>query len=114
MDGAGAAPQECGLRAVLHQVCARLCDVAGNPTAASTALEVSLNNSALAADGSGLAASVSVPGGNKVKLRGGVAVFKEVRVAAEQPGTYSLRVQSASRKVRRWWREVAVPITLVL
>lgn len=51
-------------------------------------------------DGSGAAASVSVPGGNKAKLsKAGVAVFKEVRLAAEAPGTFALRVQSASRKV---------------
>lgn len=61
---------------------------------------MTLNGSALAVDGSGAAAAVSVTGGNKVKLKGGVAVFKEVRVAAELPGAYALRVQSASRKVR--------------
>ncbi len=63
-------------------------------------MQVSLSNSALSVDGSGAAASVAVPGGNKVKLKGGVAVFKEVRVVADHPGTYALRVQGASRKVR--------------
>lgn len=61
--------------------------------------QVSLNSSALATDGSGRAASVSVSGGNKVKVKKGVAVFKDVRVEADEAGSYALRVQSASRKV---------------
>lgn len=63
------------------------------------ALQVSLNSSALATDGSGRAASVSVSGGNKVKVKKGAAVFKDVRVSAEEAGSYALRIQSASRKV---------------
>lgn len=62
-------------------------------------LQVSLNSSALATDGSGRAASVSVSGGNKVKVKKGTAVFKDVRVSAEEAGSYALRIQSASRKV---------------
>ena len=60
---------------------------------------MSLSSSALATDGSGRAASVSVSGGNKVKVKKGSAMFKDVRVTAEEAGSYALRVQSASRKV---------------
>ena len=62
-------------------------------------LQVSLCSSALAIDGSGCAASVAASGGNKIKLKNGVAVFKDVCVVAEEAGTYALRVQGASRKV---------------
>ena len=62
-------------------------------------MQVSLNSSALASDGTGRAAAVAVSGGNKVKVKKGVAVFKDVRVTAEEAGSYMLRVQGASRKV---------------
>ncbi len=62
-------------------------------------MQVSLNSSALATDGSGRAAALSVSGGNKVKVKKGAAVFKDVRVSADEAGSYALRVQSASRKV---------------
>lgn len=42
---------------------------------------------------------MSVSGGNKIKLKQGVAVFKDVRVVADEAGSYALRVQGASRKV---------------
>ena len=42
---------------------------------------------------------MSVSGGNKVKVKKGSAMFKDVRVTAEEAGSYALRVQSASRKV---------------
>ena len=48
---------------------------------------------------SGRAAAVSMSGGNKVKVKKGAAVFKDVRVSADEAGSYALRVQSASRKV---------------
>lgn len=63
------------------------------------AMQVSLNSSALATDGSGRAAAVSASGGNKVKAKKGAAVFRDVRVQADEAGAYALRVQSASRKV---------------
>ncbi|PRW58303.1 Structural maintenance of chromosomes flexible hinge domain-containing 1 [Chlorella sorokiniana] len=89
---------EVGTKAALPQLRVRVCDAAGNPTTSET-FEVSLNSSALATDGSGRAASVSVAGGNKVKVKKGAAVFKDVRVSADEAGSYALRVQSASRKV---------------
>jgi hypothetical protein len=61
--------------------------------------QVSLSSSALAIDGSGRAASVTASGGNKVKMKRGVAVFRDVRVVAEEAGSYELRVQGASRKI---------------
>jgi hypothetical protein len=60
--------------------------------------QVSLAPSALAPDGSGVAATVTVPGGNKAKVKEGEAVFKNVRIEAEAPGHYVLRAKSASRK----------------
>lgn len=62
-------------------------------------VQVSLAPSALAADGSGVAAAITAPGGNKAKVKDGEAVFKNVRIEADSPGAYTLRVKSASRKV---------------
>ncbi len=62
-------------------------------------VQVSLAPSALAADGSGVAAAITAPGGNKAKVKDGEAVFKSVRIEADSPGAYTLRVKSASRKV---------------
>ena len=42
---------------------------------------------------------MAAAGGNKVKVKNGVAVFKDVRLSAELSGSYAVRVQSASRKV---------------
>ncbi|KAL4443930.1 hypothetical protein ABPG75_011667 [Micractinium tetrahymenae] len=94
----GPATIECGTKATLPQLRVRVSDAAGNPTTSET-FEVSVNSSALATDGSGRAAHVAVEGGNKVKVKKGVAVLKDVRVTAEEAGSYALRVQSASRKV---------------
>ena len=63
-------------------------------------LQVALNPSALAADDSGHAVSVQASGGNKVKLQKGTAVFKDVKITAEEAGEYVLRIASGSRKVR--------------
>jgi len=63
------------------------------------AVQVALNPSALAADDSGHAASVQASGGNKVKLQKGAAVFKDVKITAEDAGEYVLRIASGSRKV---------------
>lgn len=62
-------------------------------------VQVSLVPSALGGDGSGVAATVTVPGGNKVKMKDGEALFKNVRIEADAPGAYTLHVKSASRKV---------------
>ena len=62
-------------------------------------MQVTLDPSAMAVDGSGAAASVSVAGGNKAKLKDGTALFKSVRIEAEAPGVYTLHAKSASRKV---------------
>lgn len=62
-------------------------------------LQIQLQNSALNADGSGGSASVQASGSNKAKLKKGVALYKDVRLQAETPGTYVLRVVSASRKI---------------
>jgi hypothetical protein len=62
-------------------------------------LQVSLGSAAQAADGSDLSASVAANGGNKVKLKKGVALFRDVVITAEQAGSYVLRVAAASRKV---------------
>ncbi len=56
--------------------------------------------SAVAADGSGAAAATAVPGGNRARVREGVALFKDVRVVAERPGTFLLTAKTASRKAR--------------
>ena len=60
---------------------------------------MALNPSALAADDSGHAASIQASGGNKMKLQKGSAVFKDVKITAEEAGEYVLRVASGSRKV---------------
>ena len=67
--------------------------------AGAVVVQVSLAPSALAADGSGVAAAITAPGGNKAKVKDGEAVFKNVRIEADSPGAYTLRVKSASRKV---------------
>lgn len=61
---------------------------------------MALNPSALAADDSGHAASVQASGGNKIKLQKGTAVFKDIKITAEEAGEYVLRIASGSRKVR--------------
>ncbi len=48
------------------------------------AVQVSVNSSALATDGSGRAAHVAVEGGNKIKVKKGVALLKDVRVTADE------------------------------
>lgn len=95
----GLASLDCGTKAVIPQLRIRLADAAGNPTSSSDSFDVSINSSALASDGSGRSAAVSVSGGNKTKMKKGAAVFKDVRVCAEEAGSYALRVQSSSRKV---------------
>ena len=62
---------------------------------------MALNPSALAGDDSGHAASIQASGGNKTKLQKGTAVFKDVKITAEEAGEYVLRVASGSRKVRQ-------------
>lgn len=62
--------------------------------------QVQLAPSAVAADDSGAAAATTVPGGNRARVREGVALFKDVRVVAEQPGTFLLTAKTASRKAR--------------
>lgn len=59
-------------------------------------LQVALNPSALAEDGS--AAKIQAAGSNKAKLRDGTASFVDVSIAADAPGRYTLRAASASRK----------------
>jgi structural maintenance of chromosomes flexible hinge domain-containing protein 1 len=97
----GAASMDCGTRAVLGNVEVVLRDAAGYPTKSTETFEVTLAGSALSADGSGRAAKVVANNANKAKITKGKssAVFKGVTVTAEAPGTYALRVQSASRKV---------------
>lgn len=97
----GPASVECGTRAVLGNVEVVLRDAAGYPTKSTETFELLLSGSALATDGSGKAAKVVANGGNKAKMTKGKgsALFKGVTVTAEAPGTYALRVQSASRKM---------------
>lgn len=95
----GLARLDCGTRAVISQLRVRVVDNAGNPTTTSETFDITINASALATDGSGRCAAVSVNGGNKTKMKKGAAVFKDVRVKAEEAGSYALRVQAASRKV---------------
>lgn len=59
-----------------------------------------LQTCALSADDeSAPAAKVSASGSNRVKLHNGVASFRGVKVAADTPGPYLLRVEPLSRKV---------------
>jgi hypothetical protein len=46
-----------------------------------------------------VAARVAAAGSNRAKLRNGIAVFKNIRVAAPSEGPYKLTVASVSRKV---------------
>lgn len=62
-------------------------------------LKVTLLPSGLATDGSGLAVNIAATGGNKSKITAGVAVFQDVKLQAEQPGTYQIRAKSTSRAV---------------
>ena len=75
-------------------------------------LQVALNPSALAADDSGHAASVQASGGNKAKLQKGAAVFKDVRITAEEAGDYVLRIASGSRKVTHLTSNQHKPVVL--
>ena len=71
-------------------------------------LQVALNPSALAEDGS--AAKIQAAGSNKAKLRDGTASFVDVSVAADAPGQYMLRAASASRK--HCMEDASVPLQL--
>eukprot|EP00884_Botryococcus_braunii_P005311 jgi/Botrbrau1/14781/Bobra.0284s0014.2 len=87
-------------RAVLHQLRVFTVDIAGNPTKGpDKSCEVTLQPSGLAVDGSGLAVNIAAAGGNKAKITAGVAVFLDVKLQAEQPGTYQIRAKSTSRAV---------------
>jgi hypothetical protein len=92
---------ECGTKAMLAVLRVRAVDAAGNPTLLCGVdnYDVAINGSALATDGSGRSAAAAVQGGNKAKVKKGVAVFKNIKLTAEVAGSYALRVQSASRKV---------------
>jgi len=46
-----------------------------------------------------VAAKVAAAGSNRAKVRGGIAVFKGVKLSADGPGAYLLRAASATRKV---------------
>ena len=59
--------------------------------------QVVLVPTALATEGAH-AATVSVPGGNKSRLRDGVATFKDVKILAEHSGCYKLTAKAAGRK----------------
>lgn len=59
-------------------------------------VQVALNQSALAEDGS--AAKIQAAGSNKAKLRDGTASFTDVSILADVPGEYQIRVAAASRK----------------
>lgn len=61
--------------------------------------QVMLQPSALATDGSGAATSISAAGGNKAKMKAGVAIFKDVCLRAENAGIYAVMAKSSSRKV---------------
>jgi hypothetical protein len=62
-------------------------------------MKVTLQPSGLAVDGSGLAVNIAAAGGNKAKITAGVAVFLDVKLQAEQSGTYQIRAKSTSRAV---------------
>eukprot|EP00887_Chlorella_sp_A99_P005757 scaffold1.g5757.t1 len=80
----GLASLDCGTKVVIPQLRLHVVDAAGNPTTCSDSFDVSINSSALASDGSGRSAAVSVNGGNKTKMKKGAAVFKDVRSASRK------------------------------
>lgn len=88
----------CGTRGLLGELHVRACDAFGNVVEAA-GFEVLLQPAAIATDGSGHAAKVNAAGTNRVKLKRGVAVLRDVRINAEQAATYAVRVASATRKV---------------
>jgi hypothetical protein len=97
----GASVLETGTRATVPTIAVVLVDATGNPAPAREVFEVTLAPSALAVDGSGRAAKVALAGATRAKIARGAttAVFRGVALAAEAPGVYALRAQSASRKV---------------
>ena len=62
--------------------------------------QVLLGVSALAASGSGAAAAVDVLGGRRARVHDGVALFKDVTVVADRPGTYLLDARLGTHKAR--------------
>jgi len=89
---------EIGSRGIIKQLSIAVVDEWGNPIPSAN-FEVGLNGCALAVDESAPAARASAAGNNRVKLKGGAAVLKNIRLQAEQEGSYVLRVGSVSRKV---------------
>ena len=77
------------------QVCAD-----AEPVMILNGLQVALLPSAVNAEGSGKAASVSAAAGNKARVKEGLGTFKDVRLSADQAGSYILRAKPSSRKVR--------------
>ncbi|GIL94923.1 hypothetical protein Vretimale_1033 [Volvox reticuliferus] len=98
---------QCGTGGYLGELRVRVTDdwgnlvenvVLGNRGNKEQGLELTLQTSAIAIDGSGNAAKVTVAGSNKAKAIKGCACFREAKLEGI-PGTYALRVGSASRKV---------------
>lgn len=73
------------------------CIAPRSPPPCGRTAQVSLNGSAFNADG--VAARVAAAGSNRAKLRGGVACFKGVRLAAPMEGLFKLTVSCVSRKL---------------
>ncbi|GLC56261.1 hypothetical protein PLESTB_001085700 [Pleodorina starrii] len=113
---------QCGTRGCLGELRVRVTDdwgnlvesialgARGNKDNGGGGLELTLASSAIATDGSGNAAKVTVAGSNKAKATKGCACFRDVKLEGN-PGTYALRVGSASRKVAL--REAVLAVEVV-
>ncbi|PNH02580.1 Structural maintenance of chromosomes flexible hinge domain-containing protein 1 [Tetrabaena socialis] len=82
----------------------------GGREAGGGALELNMATNAVVLGDAGHAAKVTVAGSNKAKASKGCAVFRDVKLEG-LPGTYTLRVASASRKVSL--REATLEVLVV-
>lgn len=86
---------ECSTRGLLESLPLKCVDCYGN-IAEGANFEVSLNGSAL--NDQGVAARVTAQDSNRIALRKGIAVFKNIRIQAQSEGVYKLTLGSSSRK----------------
>lgn len=90
-----------GAQGCLGDVTATAVDGFGNPSAPHKTYEVTLRPQAGAPDGAGAAAKATAKGSNRCKLAEGVAVFRDVHLAAEGQGLFELMAYCKSRPVVR-------------
>ena len=96
-------PVQHGGTGTLGSVHISVVDAWGNAAVPAKALDVTLENSAMAADGTGACAKVTAQGSNRCKMDKGQALFKNVQISGAD-GEYTLSIRTHGRAVVRLLR----------